>query len=498
MNLTGQQTKFVETLLTTTGHIALVARAGTGKTSTIIASVNDYVKKFPNHEITICAFAKPVQIEIDAKLKKNGHTDWKKVQAATSHSMGFGLVRSIFRNVNVNDNKVRDLIRGQNEPVFNEFFAQIGQLVHLAKVEGFGFFDDVQVGDVGAWYNLADHYNVNGFEDTTQMDQVVEASQRIYRLSLNTTNEVDFDDMILFPLVKNIRVKYGRDLIYVDEAQDTSRARRALLKKFLKIGGRMVVVGDDRQAIMGFAGASANAMQDLIDDLQPVVLPLTVTWRCPKVVVAEAQKLVPDIEAAPDAIEGVITRLDTLPEQLEKTDAILCRNNAPLVEQAYALIRRGIPCKVEGREIGSNLLKMVNRWKRITTIGAFLDKLEDYQAREVQKAIAKGKDDKVEEINDRCDTIRVICEAVRAKKDETLDGVRKFIDDLFADNVTGVLTLCSYHRSKGREWPRVMLLQHATRCPSKYAKKEWALRQEHNLAYVAITRAMKELIYIGR
>src|SRR4029077_17901695 len=119
-------------------------------------------------------------------------------------------------------------------------------------------------------------------------------------------------------------------------------ARRALVRKFLKPDGRMVVVGDDRQAIMGFAGASADAMDDLIKELQPTILPLTVTWRCPKAVVAEAQKLVPDILAADNAAVGKILMQAELTEQLEKTDAILCRNTAPLVTTAYGLIRRKV------------------------------------------------------------------------------------------------------------------------------------------------------------
>jgi superfamily I DNA/RNA helicase len=238
-------------------------------------------------------------------------------------------------------------------------------------------------------------------------------------------------------------------------------------------------------------------MGELVRELQPTVLPLTVTWRCPKTVVAEAQKIVPDIQAAEGAIDGTVTAQAELPVELEKTDAILCRNVAPLVETAYGLIRRGVACKVEGRDIGSGLLKLVDRWRRITGIGAFLDKLEDYRNREIQKALAKGKEGKVNEITDRCATLAVICEAVRAKGDQSLDGVRAFINDLFADNVTGVLTLCTYHKSKGREWLRVFLFQHAARCPSKWAKQAWELQQESNLAYVAITRAQRDLIYVA-
>jgi superfamily I DNA/RNA helicase len=153
---------------------------------------------------------------------------------------------------------------------------------------------------------------------------------------------------------------------------------------------------------------------------------------------------------------------------------------------------------VEGREIGTGLLRMVNRW-RVQTIDGFLRRLEDYRAREVQKATARGNDSKVAEVNDRCDTLVHLCNVCLERRQTDLEDVRRLIDSMFGDDVaaSGVLTLATYHRSKGREWPRVMLLQHHQRCPSPWAHQDWQRRQEDNLAYVAITRAQRTLAYVG-
>jgi DNA helicase-2/ATP-dependent DNA helicase PcrA len=498
--LTSQQSDFIDALVGTTDNIALVARAGCGKTSTILEGVDVYAKKFPQHEITICAFGKAIQREIESKLKSRGHNDWKRIQASTTHSMGFSLLKFVFKP-QIDNAKVRNIVRANAKydpraQMFEQFEAQIIELVHLAKTEGFGFFEDVQVGDTKSWYNLAEHYSVNGLDNTDTMDKVVAAAQQVYRQSLDQTNIIDFDDMILFPLVKNLRVKFQRDLIFVDEAQDTSRARRALVRKFVKKTGRLVVVGDDRQAIMGFAGASADALGELQRDLRARVMPLNVTWRCPKAVVREAQIIVPDIIAADHAPEGEVLSVDEMPAELFQTDAILCRNTAPLVKEAYGLIKRGVACKVEGRDIGVGLLKLVDRWK-VTTIAAFRDRLEAFRDREIQKAIAKGKDSRVQEIDDKCDTLVVIADEAQRRGRQDLDAMREFINDMFSDDVRDVLTLCTYHRSKGREWKRVMLFEHAKRCPSKWAKQAWELQQESNLAYVAITRAQNTLMYVN-
>lgn len=496
MELTQQQRAFVDEVVHTRNNVALVARAGCGKTATILAAVDSYSPAYPDHEITICAFGKAIQREIEDKVRARGHSDWRRVQVSTTHSMGFSLCKKLFKPT-IDDAKVRNIVRQGNGWVYDQYGHQIVELVHLAKTEGFGFFDDVQIGDAHAWYSLAEHYSVNCLDDTSIMDDVVAAAQHVYRLSLYQTDVMDFDDMILFPLVKNLRTRFTRDLIFVDEAQDTSRARRALVRKFVRQpGGRLVVVGDDRQAIMGFAGASVDALGELERELRATVLPLTMTWRCPKAVVAEAQRLVPDIQCSPSASDGEVIRIESLPETLEVTDAILCRNTAPLVNHAYALIRRGVACRVEGREIGNGLLRMVDRWK-VKTIAQFRHQLEAWRDREVQKAVAKGKDSKVQEITDKFDTLVIICDEVQRVGRQDLDGVREFIGRLFADDVSGVVTLCTYHRSKGREWPRVFLLEHAKRCPSPWAKQHWELRQEENLAYVAITRAMKTLAYVN-
>lgn len=499
MNRTAQQQTFVATVLDAARagggkNFCLRARAGTGKTSTVLELVDDYAKIFPNHEITLCAFGKKAADEMKEKLVKRGHTDWKKISASTVHSLGFGLLKFLFK-CTPDDKKVLKLIDAQNDAVYREHSSNIARLVSFAKIEGFGFFNDVQIGDVGAWYRIADHYDINGFDDTSQMDDVIAAAQFIYKASLAQTDVIDFDDMILFPLVKNIRVRWQKDLLVIDEAQDTGRARQALLRKFIKPKGILIAVGDDRQGIFGFAGAQSDALDQLINGLDMQVLPLTVCWRCPRSVIAVAQQQVPDIEWAEGAIEGEVFSLDALPETLEPTDAILCRNTAPLVEQAYALLRRGVACKVEGREIGNGLLRMVNRWK-VSSIDAFLNKLSNYQERETQKALARGNEAKAAEVEDRCATVRHICNACIERRQTQLDDVRQFINNMFGDDVKDVVTLATYHRSKGREWQRVFLVEHSTRCPSPYAKQPWQQHQEANLAYVAVTRSMHTLVYV--
>lgn len=499
MTPTPQQAAFVAALTTTTSHLALRARAGTGKTSTILIGVDEYAAVNPDAEILVCAYNKAIADEVGEKLVAAGHTDWRKVQASTVHSMGWGLVRFALRLTKdaIDDKKVRKLVEASNLRACQVYGPQVGALVRYAKQAGVGFFNDLPIGDVKVWHDLADHFDVNGLDDTSEAEEVVEAAQEIYRQSLNATDAVDFDDMILWPLIKNLRVKFTKDLIFVDEYQDTSRARQALVRKFLRPGsGRLVIVGDDRQAIYGFSGADASAMSRGITEMGATVLPLSVTWRCPKAVVALARRLVPDIEAAETAIDGQVLRVEKLPDDLVAGDAILCRNTAPLITEAYRLIRAGKPAKVEGRAIGEGLKALATRWK-VSTVDALLNRLEVFKDREIQKAMAKGNEAKAEEVTDRVDTLVEIAKACTLAQKTRVADVLEFIDRLFADGATGAIILATYHRSKGREWDRVLLLEHDARCPSRAARQDWQKDQEKNLAYVAFTRAKQTLVFVG-
>jgi len=262
--------------------------------------------------------------------------------------------------------------------------------------------------------------------------------------------------------------------------------------------GRAIFVGDRHQAIYGFTGADNDAIDLIIKEFDCTSLPLTTTYRCPKAVVAKAQQIVSHIQAADTAPEGVVRNLNTFneifKEALGATDAILCRNTAPLVKLAFQLIRKGVPCHVEGRDIGQGLLKLIRQWKSVQFVPQLVEKLKEWRDSQVNILTAKGKESQAAAISDKIETLLVIAEDC-----STLIEIENKINTLFSDsegNKKPVLTLSTVHKSKGREWNRVFLLGQEKFMPSKYAKAQWELEQENNLIYVAYTRAMAELIMV--
>lgn len=187
-------------------------------------------------------------------------------------------------------------------------------------------------------------------------------------------------------------------------------------------------------------------------------------------------------------------------EKVTASDAALCRNTKPLIEEAYKFFRNGVACRVEGRDIGEGLIQLATKWKRVTTLGALVERIDEYQITETAKWTAKENLGKVQAIEDKCETLRVIINHLLGEGLTSVTDLTRHIRSLFGDTpddeAPKVFTLSTIHKAKGREWDRVYFL-HRELLPSRYAKQAWQLEQEANLEYVAITRAKRELIYVN-
>lgn len=519
MQLSRQQQAVLDWAQNALGSLILIARAGCGKTSTLLALVNFLVSAGKGN-IFIGAFNKPIAEEIKAKLAKTG-VGWKQAKAGTMHGAGFGAWCKMAPHATVEGHKllhILDAIAEQGEPRKIEveiYGAFVAKAVSLAKQRAFGVLSQIE--DRGKWFDLFDHFGLEeDLAENADMDRALDLCIEVYRLSLSQCKQViDYDDMILAPLYFKARF-WQHDWILIDESQDTNPARRALALAMLKpTTGRLVAVGDPAQAIYGFTGADSDSMEIIQRQLNAAELPLNTTYRCPKAIVRLAQSWVKDINAADNAPEGIVRNVYAKPtneteadaafalEVFNKEDAILCRNTKPLVELAYSLLRRGIACHVEGREIGQGLVKIIRKWQ-VKNISTLLASLADWRDAEVQKWLAKGKEAKAEAVADQCETIQILAERLMEEGKTRVDDLIGYINGLFTDTEIGqdgkprikALTLSTVHKSKGREWDRVYLLGRNKYMPSKWARKDWQMEQENNLCYVAVTRAKQELIEV--
>jgi DNA helicase II / ATP-dependent DNA helicase PcrA len=487
MQLSSQQTAAIDFIKNSNKSLILSAVAGAGKTSTLLAML-----EATEGSVAFCAFNKSIAKEIEFKVNQQNIN--KDVKVGTVHSFGFGAIRRSISRVNVDGNKIQTIVRDNFNNEESNMQTFLISAVAMAKEVGIrACVND----NYNTWIQMFDHYDLwNSLPLDVNTDKAIGLCQDVLDISNKTLNVVDFSDMIYLPILKKMRIwKYSN--IFLDEAQDTNATRRALVKMMLAPKGRLIAVGDPHQAIYGFTGADSNALDLIQKEFKAKELPLSVTFRCPKNVVKEAQKYVQHIESHPDSADGIVDEcnLQDLPNLVTQDDAIICRNTKPLVEVAYNLIRNKIPCKVEGRKIGEGLIKLATRWK-VKTVGTLINKLEAYKEKEIEKYKKKENESMCQVIEDQVETLAVFID--QCKVDDPISTLISKIQELFDDTENKkILVLSTIHRSKGREWNRVFALGINHYSPSKYAKKDWELIQENNLLYVLVTRAKNHLTKVN-
>jgi DNA helicase II / ATP-dependent DNA helicase PcrA len=546
-------------------HVVVIARAGTGKTTTLVGGLQvlkgiepTTVKYTENGPITVPIVPSPQQKAVwDAIAESRGARfvcfaafNWTIAQelkgrvppgcdAMTMHSLGYRAINKSIGYCKVDDKNARvpnficeivgtdiwDLRK--TDPVLLEATTD---LVRLCKVNLVGL-DRLRAGELDPrdWAEdldqLASYYDV---ELNSSRERVYTLVPQVLARCLDVARDktVDFNDQIWLPVALRLPV-FKYDLLLVDEAQDLNRAQQALARM---AGKRLVLCGDDRQAIYGFAGADADSIPRMTKELGTTergvtVLPLTVTRRCGKKIVAEAQKIVPEFEAHEDNPEGEILTAryteesvnpsgnywlggDTTerqtrrlpPEQtylpmVREGDFVLCRVNAPLVSQCFLFLKMGVKANIQGRDIGKGLKSLIKRLNA-KSVKDLITKLDDWGSKEVAKEQAKQfpSESRIIAIQDRVDCLCVFCE-----NEDSVDGVLRRIDNIFTDNKQSPgVRLSSIHKSKGLEARRVFLLRpKGAGCPHPMAKSQWEIQQEHNILYVALTRAIETLVMVS-
>jgi superfamily I DNA/RNA helicase len=293
---------------------------------------------------------------------------------------------------------------------------------------------------------------------------------------------IDFDDMIWLPLVLDLsQSKFDR--VFVDETQDLNAAQIELTLRSCKADGRILAVGDPRQAIYRFRGADEKAFSNVKERLHATELPLSVCYRCSRSIIREAQKIVPNIEAAPDAEEGEV-RTATFKEMrrdAQPGDFILSRTNAPLVSLCMSLIAEGRRAAIQGRDIGTSLGALVKKSKT-KTVSALRDYIKEWSDKECKRLYVKHRDTQL--VEDKADCIVAISDGANSVQD-----VIGRIESMFSDTSNeSRIMLSTTHKAKGLERDRVWMLT------ATYRKRPGV--EEDNLAYVAITRARKVLVLV--
>lgn len=508
---TDEQAAIIQEVSQTSSNLMVKAFAGCAKTSTIEMAA---ARLPPGTAAMALAFNTRIKKELEARLPKSftvltlnglGHRAWTRAIDKRPELVDYKLGKC-----------VQQVLSDAQSASTQEQRGEIRDLATKAMQAGLvpSTFPhkSLLADNWDNWRALAD----DAFLDVSDFGLEVARSALILSIKQGFAGLISFDDQIYlsacfggqFPRVP---------LILGDEAQDWSPLNHIQVRR--SAAGRIIAVGDPLQAIYGFRGADHTSMISM-EALRPEWShrTLSMTFRCPQVVVQRQQGHASGFRAAPGNAQGLFlphpkgkASSGGLEDRWSWADveglrpyapdgnsaplAVLCRNNAPLLKLAFALIRQGIGPTMLGRDIGVGLIALSRKilpedsTPRDLAIGLCQSWLEN----EIAKATAEGKEAKLAGIIDRGECLLAVLPSVRDAGE-----LRTAIGGLFDPKNSRVI-LSSIHKAKGLEWPLVVHLD-PWRIPSKYALKAAdqgdprQLQQERNLLYVLETRSQNILL----
>jgi DNA helicase-2/ATP-dependent DNA helicase PcrA len=119
-------------------------------------------------------------------------------------------------------------------------------------------------------------------------------------------NAIDYDDILrytykIFMERNKVLSQYSNiyRYIFVDEAQDIDRAQYNIISVLAKENQNLTLVGDSKQAIYSFNGASSVYFRErFVDDFNPKVVELTENYRSAKKIIEYAKKIKPNFNVS--------------------------------------------------------------------------------------------------------------------------------------------------------------------------------------------------------
>lgn len=295
-------------------NIIIESVAGSGKSSTC----EQLMRRIPERRDPLdllcvsgvyLAFNKTTAEEFKSRVPRH-------LQSSTFHSLGFRALKNVLpergRSTRVEGRKVSKLVWDSGCPQADVI--PICRLVGLLKSvppSGAEGHDGTSVAAAA----LAELHEIS-FSDESAAFRIATSVLTKSDADLKT---IDFDDMLRLPVLLDAPFD-TQDYVFVDEAQDTNEIQLEILTRLAKLPKqitdsffsdnrpflvhlkehltpahpnsptRFVFVGDPWQAIYGFRGANTDSMSRIAARFSCKSFPLSVSYRCPKAVVREAQK----------------------------------------------------------------------------------------------------------------------------------------------------------------------------------------------------------------
>lgn len=467
-------------------HMKIIAYAGSGKTTTLVE-----LQKRTRKRALYCPFNKTIAEEARPKFAGTG------CQVSTLHAFAWNMFRSPGKSPHkggASDIRRRGLLRRVRSPKvsgWGDFRIAAAASRALSK---FCVSDSQEVMSEHARMALIESVGdpetlrLEGARTKSEsvLDALTEPVRTIatlYRDSLIEeeafTHDLYLKTLELSPSLIR-RAFAGYQVVYKDEAQDTNPVETSILRKS---GVPIISVGDPYQQIYSWRGA-----ESALDALPGKALHLTESFRFSQDIADKAMVI---LSARPVNVPSLpLIGAGNGNGKGVPANAILCRTNSGVIEQAMRVASRGKSYYVDNADSLISDLRsgaaLYAGTKQTGTGGQF----SPFSIWDEAVAEAEAGDRSIERI-------------VRIVEDGRADEVINLIRRSEPDERKADITVMTAHRSKGREFPFVLLgddwrglgeiRKRWSKAHDTSPRSEVLALEEYNALYVAVTRAQRRV-----
>ncbi|MEQ1740504.1 MAG: DNA helicase Rep [Methyloglobulus sp.] len=246
--------------------LLVLAGAGSGKTRVITEKIAYLVKQgLPARHIAAVTFTNKAAREMKSRVAKLlDKQQARGLRVCTFHALGLEIVRK--------EHKILGYKAGLTLYDEEDKLKLLKNLIAHSSGDCDGDKVEQYASQIGQWKNA--FVTVKQAELISIADQpAISQLYADYTRSLKAYNAVDFDDLILLPVLlfqqhPGVLEKWQNTIRYllVDEYQDTNITQYELVKLLAGNLGRFTVVGDDDQSIYAWRGAQPENLSQLQKD----------------------------------------------------------------------------------------------------------------------------------------------------------------------------------------------------------------------------------------
>lgn len=517
-----------------TGNALIEARAGCGKTSTLIMLAN-IINNELNQPCLFLAFNNHIAEEI--KIKMADKIKAGKLEVRTVNSLGASFISSYLflqhdkdkeafeirldnKKMSTIGQKIIDMELTVNDLEFidpderNDMYWEFKTLCDLIRTTNIPYKNLDSVNMLMARYGIFESVSTHGLDIADMARQAIEEDLKMFDNPPKLKNgkciyTIDYADQLFLPLARGmwapgVAKNFGCSFILTDEAQDLSNSQHRLLMKCTtkKNNPRYIFVADESQAIYGFAGADTHSVEHLKEKFTLNYFPLNICYRCPKKHIQLIQSIVPDIEPNPNAIDGEIhiIKNSEIANLAQNGDYIIARKNKELVDIMLEILRQGKSIFVKDENLVKTTVSNIRKLncKSTNDLKGELKKLQVQFQQQQKNPAERGSGSAIS--NDAADIYDSIFTLLdnfesNSQSKNTKDFI-KYIEKILNVNPnSSSIVLSSVHGVKGGEADNVFVVSHNKFPYIDDRNTPDQNQQERNLEYIALSRA-KKVMYL--